>query len=687
MNLKQFWKYLLTDTAKNKKKRVTAKSTETALLETHRSTAKRLLSSPVVLFILINSILGSSLFYLPSLGVVSSGTASIIAWILLFVLSTFMMLYISELITLHPTSGGTYEFCKRAYGRSTSFFAGWLIWIAGNFGMALNVVAASEYFIPDTYANFFILRLVFAAVWIIVLNFMAFRGIDAGATMLVVFGVLTVVVVALMTLPSFIDIPALFQGSLTSPFSLEMMQPFFRHSGLGIFSFLLLSLFLIAEAFFGFEAVSYMANEVKDKKKLPKLIISAMVICGVIMTIYLFSSLGTVSYHDYVNNARPWAVQALNNLGGFGQNFVVFGMYLVIIGAAAAWPIASSRLLRAMAKDRLFLGHFSVLHPKHKSPYRAVYFQTIIIFFFAWFIFRGYIVKWGDPYRTIYLIYLLLSLLVLSLILFAVPILRKKEAKLKRIFKAPLPLLGPIFFVGLFILMILNWVRIEGGIATSILLLAGSFIVLGIPFYLLVQMFYDKESIIKVNEYLSYLVLLGERIFFPLSIRNKLIKDLRALEGKSVLEYGCSFGTLTKKLAKKVGPKGRIYAADLSLHKVKITDQRTKKFKHISVHHHPHLSDFKLKLPKKAENVISVGMLSYMQNPQKLLSSLANQVKRGADVVFLDYDKFFYIIPNVKWIEEDKKLIALFKRAGFNVKVERRKSLLWTYVIVSGKRV
>lgn len=691
MKLKQFWQYLVTDSSKKKKVTTLTSnksiSTKTVTVKRHQSTAKRLLSSPVVLFILINSILGSSLFYLPSLGVVSSGAASLIAWILLFALSTFMMLYVSELITLHPTSGGTYEFCKRAYGRQISFFAGWIIWIAGNFGMALNVVAASEYFIPDTYSYYFILRLVFAAIWILVLNFMAFRGIDAGATMLVVFGILTVVVVIAMILPSFIDIPTLFQGSLTSPFQLEMMQPFFRHTGLGIFSFLLLSVFLIAEAFFGFETVSYMANEVKDKKNLPKIMISAMVICGVIMTIYLLSSLGTVSYHDYVSDARPWAVQALNNMGSLGQNFVVFGMYLVIIGAAAAWPIASSRLIRAMSSDKLFLKHFSKLHPKHKSPYRAVYFQTIIIFLFAWFIFRGYIVKWGDPYRTIYLIYLLLSLIVLSLVLFAVPILRKKEAHLKRTFKAPLPWLGPIFFVGLFVFMIINWIRIEGGVATSVILMAGSFVVLGIPFYFLVEMFYNPKAIISVNERLSYFVVIGEKLFFPFTIRNRLIKDLKTLRGKSVLEYGCSFGTLTRKLAKKVTSTGKIYATDLSLHKVKIADQRTKRIKHVFVHHHPHLSDFKLKLPQKVDNVLSVGMLSYMQNPLKVLSSLAKRVKRGADVVFLDYDKFFYFIPNVKWIEEDKKLIALFKRAGYKVKVERKRGLLWTYVIISGKRV
>ena len=80
-------------------------------------------------------------------------------------------------------------------------------------------------------------------------------------------------------------------------------------------------------------------------------------------------------------------------------------------------------------------------------------------------------------------------------------------------------------------------------------------------------------------------------------------------------------------------------------------------------------------------------MLSYMQNPERLLKQLGKYVKKNADVVFLDYDKFFFFIPNVAWIEDDNKLIALFKNAGFKVKVERRRSLLWTYVIVSGKKV
>ncbi len=690
--LEQVWDYLVTDTSKvsiekTKGKNVPLPNSSIKLdLGLHESTAKRKLTNPVILFILINSILGSSLFYLPSLGVISSGAASIIAWIIVFFIATIMMLYIGELITLHPTSGGTYNFCKRAYGRTTSFFAGWLIWIAGNLGMALAVVAAAEYFIPVSYANYFTLRIIFAVIWILALNYMAYRGIDAGATMLVVFGLIAVVTVTAMTLPSFISFPDLFHGTFVSTFNFDFLHPFFQHDGFSIFSYLALSIFLIAEAFFGFEAVSYMANEAEKPKQLHKVIIKAMVICGVITTLYIFSSLGAVSYHDYVTNARPFAVQALNTLGEFGQQWVVFGMYLVIIGTAAAWPITGSRLIRALAKDKLFMKHFSVLHPRHKSPYLAVYFQTAVVGIFSWLIFRGYLVKWGDPYRTIYLIYLLLSMLVLSLVLMAVPILRKKEAHLERPFKAPFANVVPPLFVLGIIALIWNWIRIEGATAWTILNLAGSFIILGIPFYFLVEMFYNPSAIVKVNEKLSYFVVFGEQLFFPFSIRKKLLSSLHNLRGKSVLEYGCSVGTLTKKLARRVGSKGRIYATDLSLQKVKVADKRTKQIKHVFVHRHAHLDKFTLKLPRKVDNVISVGMLSYMQQPATILKHLAQRVKKGSDVVFLDYDKFFYLIPNVTWIKNDKKLVQLFKKAGFIVKVERKNGLLWQYIIIRGKR-
>lgn len=650
------------------------------------STVKKL-SKPILLFLLINSILGSSLFYLPSLGVISFGVASVFSWILIFLIAGFLMLYIGELVTLHPTSGGTYEFCKRAYGRFGSFIGGWVIWIAGNLGMALNVVAASEYFIPEQTTAAFYLRMGFVFFWVIILQFMAYRGIDAGVTMLSAFGIFATITVLLMIIPSFISIPSLFSGTFLVPFKFSFFEPLFRESGVSILAHLGLSLLLISEAFFGFEIVSYVANEAKEPKKLHKILFLGILICGVIMTLYIFSSIGTVPYHDYVTNARPFAVQALNTMGQTGQDIVVFGMYLVIIGAAAAWPITGARLIHAMAKDKLFIEHFGVLHPKHKSPHRAVIFQTVITILFSFFVFEGYLKQWGDSYRTFYLVYVLLSFLALILILFTVPILRRKEKDFNRPFKAPFPIFGPVAFLIFFIVLLVNWYFLEGGVAIAIIQMAFSFLFFSLPFYFLVEMMYNKNAIVNVNEKLAYFSYVFDRISFPFSIGKKLSHMLGSLNGKTILQYGCSTGNLTKELAELVGSNGRIYAIDFAKHKVSFTDNKTKELQNVTVHHHPSLEEFNFVPDKMFDFVYSVGMLSYMQNPEAILKQLSKYVKEDGKIVFVDYDNFFYFIPNVKWIEDDEMLKNLFRGAGFEVLIERRSSIFWQHIIIKGIKI
>ena len=94
MGLRDVWNYLTTDPKKAPpgKRRIK-------------------LTYSVVLFILINSILGSSLFYLPSLGVISSGAASIIAWIALFIIAScvaYSRVYIGVHFPLDILSGALF---------------------------------------------------------------------------------------------------------------------------------------------------------------------------------------------------------------------------------------------------------------------------------------------------------------------------------------------------------------------------------------------------------------------------------------------------------------------------------------------------------------------------------------------------------------------------------------------------
>ena len=160
------------------------------------------------------------------------------------------------------------------------------------------------------------------------------------------------------------------------------------------------------------------------------------------------------------------------------------------------------------------------------------------------------------------------------------------------------------------------------------------------------------------------------------------------LKNKKVSEYGCSVGTLTKKLSKKVLPNGQVYAFDVIEHNVKIASAQLKGHSHIKFFHHKHLDHFKTKVKiPQVDALVSTGILSYLQKPQVVLNHLAKKVKKNGRVVFIDYDQFFYLIPNIPWISKKKKVIRMFKKAGFKVEVVTKNGLFWRYIFIHGKKI
>ena len=90
------------------------------------STLEKSLSYPVLVILIIGAIIGTGIFFAPVLGAQMSGSSSIIAWFVMGILSLYIASCFAELTSMYPTSGGVYEFAKQAFGRTTSFFVGWM---------------------------------------------------------------------------------------------------------------------------------------------------------------------------------------------------------------------------------------------------------------------------------------------------------------------------------------------------------------------------------------------------------------------------------------------------------------------------------------------------------------------------------------------------------------------------------
>ncbi|MBD3260039.1 amino acid permease, partial [Candidatus Woesearchaeota archaeon] len=589
---------------------------------------KKVLSFRAILLITVNSIMGTGIFFLPAVGAREGGPASILAWIALSLLSIYIAMCFGELSSMFPKAGGVYEFCKHAYGRFFSFIIGWTTFIAGNVTIAMLIVGAIQYLLPVKAP---LLTIPICLVFVVIFNYIAFRGMKMSAVMLIAFAFITLIAILGLAIPGLFRMdPANF-------------TPFFVFPATSIF----VTIFLISETFFGWETATFLAEETKDGAKvMPKALIWGTVIIAGICMVSVIASLGVINWETFGQSAAPLADLAMFHFGSKGAYIFTLITYLAIIGSVAAWIVSEPRLILAMAKDKLFLKQFAAIHPKYSTPYKAIIFQTCLTIIL--------VVVGAGSYEMLLKILVPLVLFMYAMVMVSVPVLRYRKPDLKRHYKVPLGKIGPYIIAGILVSLIFYWMFMTEG-AFSLLRLAFSFVLLGIPVYLLLELYYNPRAIEVVNDLLAYFALLFENWLIPKSLRKRIITLLGHVKGKTVLELGCTVGTLTRELAKEVGKDGRVIATDISLRNIKIAKNRMKKFPHVKVMHHRDPNNLHPEIPK-INAVVAVGSLGYTEKISSLLQQLNKKMGTGEKLCFLEFDRFFRVIPNIPWLTKDESI-------------------------------
>ena len=618
----------------------------------------RVLGFGTILFLAISSIMGTGMFFGSAIGSSHSGNASILAWVIMSFVAVYISAFFGELVSMFPKAGGIYEFSKHAYGRFFSFLMGWLAWLVGNLTTALLIVAAIDYLIPDPSQT--ILKLVISVIVIIALNFIVFFGIQASGFIVTVLSMLSIGILLSVIFPGIF----VMHVSNLSPFL-----------ALGIFP-VFITIFFIAEAFFGWESVTYLSEETKDPEKtIPKALVYGTVIVGIMAILISLVSLGMVPWRILSSSSAPMSLIFERIYGSLGS-VLNYGVFLALVGSAAGGIVTMPRLILALARDKLFIAQFADIHPRFRTPYKAIIFQTIISLLVFAMAFGKYII----------LLSLLLPLGIIMYIftILTIPILRKKYPGARK-FKVPFAGPGSFLLIALLASLVVIWLFHEPN-AFTILNLGLSFIAIGIPIYLLLEVYYDPDAIIKVNDALAYFTLLTERFILPKGVRNEILALLGDVKGKKILEFGCSVGTLTIHLAEKVKPAGSVYATDLSKKDLIITRNRMRKggHEHVIIIHDEHQVNRVHPDVPDVDAIVSIGMMGYLQDVKKVLGEMRSLLPYGGKIVFVDYADFFKVIPNVSWLSKDATIEKIFREAGFSVFVTRKKGLFWNYIFVYG---
>ncbi|MDD5416674.1 MAG: amino acid permease [Candidatus Aenigmarchaeota archaeon] len=598
---------------------------------------KKEIGFKTLLFLTLNSIIGSETFFVPAMAAAGAGPASIISWLIMSVIAIFMSMYIAELVSMYPKAGGTYEYAKQAFGEFTSFLLGWLVWIIANVTTGMVIVGSIIYILPS--APFYI-NIILSLGFILAFNFVNYRGIGASAKMALIFGIMTIAALLIIIIPGVpkIDIANYF--------------PFFVFPISSIF----IVLAFTGETFFGWEGATFLAEEVKDARRaIPKALIISTVFVAILAIALALVSLGVMNWKTFSMQEAPYVSLASVIYNENIAKIIAILIFVPMIGTAATWVISSPRLLFAMARDKVFISSIKKIHPKYRTPHIAIIFQTIMTIIIT-------LVAFGS-YKYLLSLLIPLDIISFAFIMATVVVLRFRKPKVKRYFKAPFGKIGPILIVIFFVFMLITWLQ-EASIINMFTFAVG-LILLGIPAYIIIKLQTDRKFIEKFfdrmgpifNFYILKIIVRGKH-------RNNVIQNANLDSNDIVLDYGCASGSMTKKISKAVK---NVIAADISQKQLK---------RAIRILRYRASNVIYVKMTKEApfkrnifDKIVSVVTLNYFVNPRIELRKLYNCLRPGGTASFLAL-----ITPTVTthpFLKHENSIKTVFREAGFkNIKIE-----------------
>ncbi len=316
--------------------------------------------------ILIGITIGAGIFSTPQLiaGYFSNFYTIISAWIFAGVFVFLGGLIYAELGTRLPNTGGEYVYLNRAFGPYVGFIFGWaqLFIIRTSPAAGLSIIAVN-------YLGHFVelsetMRIVAALLIIATLGAFNYFGVKIASayqkfsTIFKVAAVVFLVIVGITTLSS---------GSVNLG---ETVQPTGELGDLGNFA---AAMMLIIFSFLGWDRVGYVAGEMKN----PRRVIPMSMFIGIttVLVVYLLANLlyhQTLGMEGVRGSERLASDVATLLLGGFGAAFLALAVVFSTTGSTNGTTLTAPRVYYAMAKDGLFFKWFDHIHPKFRTPSRAI---------------------------------------------------------------------------------------------------------------------------------------------------------------------------------------------------------------------------------------------------------------------------------------------------------------------------
>lgn len=415
--------------------------------------------------ILIGITIGAGIYSTPQIiaGYLGSFDTIIWLWLLGGIFVFISGLIYAELGTRMPHTGGEYVYITRCFGPYAGFMFGWaqlfIIRTSAAAGLALIVADYIGYFIPSGRIS----RMIMAVSVIFLFGLLNYIGIRRASifqklsTVLKVGALLSIVIAGI-----------LFSGGHENLLPSRAAP----EGELGLAGSVVAALMMIIFSHTGWERIGYSAGEMKNPQRVIPL--SLMIGIGLVVMLYALTNL---TYHRVlgIQGVRESTVVASDVLtvliGPAGAALIAILVIISATGSINGTMMTAPRVYYAMAKDGLFFEWLDHVHPRFRTPSRAIIVHCL------W---AGGILVIRGTFETIASGLVFAILIFYGLSTLALFKMRKKHMGGPRIFYVPLYPFLPVLSLSLIVSLLVLRAYFEWQKSLVDLL----FIITGIPFAL-----------------------------------------------------------------------------------------------------------------------------------------------------------------------------------------------------------
>lgn len=341
------------------------------------NTLKKVLGLPTAIFLVINMIIGSGIFF-KAQGVLQITKATpgfaLLAWIFAGVINLCGGLTVAELSGAIPETGGMVTWLRKIFGEKIGYLAGWtfafVFWPAyiSAQANAISLQVSKLFSIDLSYQN------IVAVSFIIFLFVMNFLGAETGGTIINIFTVAKLIPIVVIVISAFF-----FKDGSVSNLTPVLPVGESPVSNVTILGAAILSCMF---AYDGWQHAGTIAGEMKNPKKdMPVAITIGIVGVCIVYLIINITYLYVLPADVLAASSTPAADVASVLLGsGFGAKLVTIGIIISVFGTLNGSILISTRIPYTMALDKnLPYSHkFTKLHPKYKTSFASFVLMFII---------------------------------------------------------------------------------------------------------------------------------------------------------------------------------------------------------------------------------------------------------------------------------------------------------------------